>query len=32
MKIQILKKGNVKVKPMAVCPMFVDVPPEANKK
>lgn len=32
MKIQILKKGNSKVKTMASCPFLVDVPPETNKK
>jgi hypothetical protein len=32
MKIQILKKGNVKVKPMSLCPYYVEIPPEANKK
>ena len=32
MKIQILKKGNVKVKPMALCPYYVEIPPEASKK
>ena len=32
MKIQILKKGNSKVKTMAHCPFMVDIPPEATKK
>ena len=32
MKIQILKKGNSKVKPMATCPYLVEIPPEASKK
>lgn len=32
MKIQIVKKGNTKVKPMALCPFLVDIPPEASKK
>jgi hypothetical protein len=32
MKIQIVKKGNAKVKAIGQCPMFVDIPPEAGKK
>ncbi len=32
MKIQIVKKGNSKVKTMSICPFLVDVPPEAGKK
>ena len=28
MKIQVVKKGNVKVKPYAACPMLVDYPPD----
>ena len=32
MKIQIVKNGNVKVKPMGHCPYLVEIPPEANKK
>jgi hypothetical protein len=32
MKIQIVKNGNVKVKPMALCPYLVEIPPEAGKK
>jgi hypothetical protein len=32
MKIQIVKKGNPKVKPMATCPYLVEIPPEAGKK
>jgi hypothetical protein len=32
MKIQILKKGDSKVKPMGTCPFLVEVPPEASKK
>lgn len=32
MKIQIVKKGNSKVKAMGSCPFFVDIPPEATKK
>lgn len=31
MKIQIVKKGNSKVKTMSICPFMVDVPPEAAK-
>jgi hypothetical protein len=31
MKIQIVKKGDSKVKTMSVCPFLVDVPPEASK-
>jgi hypothetical protein len=31
MKIQIVKKGNTKVKTMNVCPWVVEVPPEAPK-
>lgn len=31
MKIQIVKKGDSKVKTMSVCPYLVDVPPEASK-
>lgn len=31
MKIQIVKKANTKVKPMAMCPFLVDIPPEAKK-
>jgi hypothetical protein len=31
MKIQIVKKGDSKVKTMSVCPYLVDVPPEAAK-
>lgn len=31
MKITIVKKGNAKVKPMALCPFLVDIPPETNK-
>jgi hypothetical protein len=32
MKIQIVKKGNSKVKVMGICPFLVEVPPEATKK
>ena len=32
MKIQVIKKGNAKVKPMSTCPYVMDVPPEAEKK
>ena len=32
MKIQVIKKGNSKVKTMSVCPFVVDVPPEESKK
>ena len=32
MKIQVIKKGNSKVKTMSACPFVVDVPPEAAKK
>ena len=32
MKIQVIKKGNSKVKTMEVCPWLVEVPPEATKK
>ena len=32
MKIQVIKKGNSKVKTMSSCPFVVDVPPEAEKK
>jgi hypothetical protein len=32
MKIQVIKKGNSKVKTMSTCPFVVDVPPEAGKK
>jgi hypothetical protein len=32
MKIQILKKGDSKVKPIGSCPYLVDIPPEATKK
>lgn len=32
MKVQVIKKGNTKVKTMSVCPYVVDVPPEAAKK
>ena len=32
MKIQVVKKGSVKVKPMAHCPYLVEIPPEANKQ
>jgi len=32
MKIQVIKKGNSKVKTMSICPYVVDVPPEASKK
>jgi hypothetical protein len=28
MKIQIVKKGNIKVKPYGVCPWLVDYPPD----
>lgn len=28
MKIQVVKKGNVKVKTYSVCPFLVDVPPD----
>lgn len=31
MKIQVVKKGNNKVKTMAVCPWVIEVPPEAAK-
>ncbi len=31
MKIQIVKKGDSKVKTMSICPFLVDVPPEAAK-
>ena len=32
MKIQVIKKGNSKVKTMSICPYVVDVPPESEKK
>jgi hypothetical protein len=32
MKIQIIKKGNSKVKTMSVCPYVVDCPDEPAKK
>ena len=32
MKIQIVKNGKTNVKPMAMCPYLVDIPPEGNKK
>ena len=32
MKIQVIKKGNSKVKTMSICPYVVDVPPESTKK
>jgi hypothetical protein len=32
MKIQIVKNGSTKVKPMAMCPFLVEIPPEAGKK
>lgn len=32
MKIQIVRKGNTKVKTMAVCPWIVEVPPAAIKQ
>ena len=32
MKIQVVKKGNSKVKTMSACPYVVDIPPEATKK
>jgi hypothetical protein len=32
MKIQIVKKGNAKVKATGHCPMFVDIPPDAVTK
>jgi hypothetical protein len=32
MKIQVIKKGNSKVKTMSTCPYVVDVPPEAASK
>ncbi len=31
MKIQVLKKGNSKVKVMESCPWLVECPPEAGK-
>ena len=31
MKIQVVKKGNSKVKTMSVCPWVIEVPPEAAK-
>jgi hypothetical protein len=31
MKIQVIKKGNSKVKTMSQCPFVVDIPPEAGK-
>ena len=31
MKIQIVNKGKTNVKPMAMCPYLVDIPPEAAK-
>jgi hypothetical protein len=31
MKIQVVKKGNAKAKPMAHCPFMVEIPPEAAK-
>jgi hypothetical protein len=31
MKIQVVKQGNVNVKPMSVCPWVVEVPPETPK-
>jgi hypothetical protein len=31
MKIQVVKKGNTKVKTMSVCPWVVEVPPETPK-
>jgi hypothetical protein len=32
MKVQVIKKGNTKVKTMSICPYVVDVPPESTKK
>ena len=32
MKIQVLKKGNTKVKSSDPCPYLIEVPPEAAKK
>jgi hypothetical protein len=32
MKIQVIKKGNSKVKTMSVCPFVVDCPMEPTKK
>ena len=32
MKIQVLKKGNTKVKSSDPCPFLVEMPPEAAKK
>ncbi len=32
MKVQVIKKGNSKVKTMSICPYVVDVPPESTKK
>ena len=32
MKIQVVKKGNSKVKTMSACPFVVDIPPEAVKQ
>lgn len=32
MKIQVVKKGNTKVKAMGHCPMLIDMPPEASKQ
>lgn len=31
MKIQVIKKGNSKVKTMSACPYVIDVPPETKK-
>ena len=31
MKIQVIKKGNSKVKTMSACPFVVDIPPEPTK-
>ena len=32
MKIQVVKKGNSRVKMMETCPWLVEVPPEPTKK
>jgi len=32
MKIQVVKKANVKAKSSDPCPYFIEVPPEAAKK
>ena len=32
MKIQIVKKGSLNVKPGRMCPFLVDIPPETSKQ